>query len=163
MLIKLESKNVVTKQGKTGKPYKALEIKYAVGNKGDYPKTIFSFGEGKPVFDVLSTSDATWFEITEVQKGNYRNWTNAVPSEPKNNPSPKSNYETAEEREYRQLRIVRQSSLSNAVALLTLRGDKKVDEVEVIRIAEVFVDYVQNGLESAAMGAVEAMEDDIPF
>lgn len=55
---------------------------------------------------------------------------------------PKSNYETSEERAARQVMIVRQSSLSNAVALLDVQADKKATADQVITIAKQFEAYV---------------------
>jgi len=166
MKIEIVSKEKAKKIGKNGKPFDVLELRYKVGNK-EYPRTIFSFGDGKPVYDVLMTNDSKFFEITEDNSGKYPVWASAVPTVGEEaapaNKSPKSTYETPEEREYRQIRIVRQSSIASAVNLLTLRGDKKVDELEAIRVAEVFVNYVQNGLAEVVSSEFEKMSDDIPF
>lgn len=67
-----------------------------------------------------------------------------------------SNFESSEERAARQVMIVRQSSLSNAIALMTLQGDKKVGEEQVIALAKKFESYVLGN-------RVEQIEDDIPF
>jgi hypothetical protein len=56
------------------------------------------------------------------------------------NASPKSNYETPEERAKRQVLIVRQSSLSSAIALSTALKFK--DKKEVLSLAEEFVAFV---------------------
>ena len=55
-------------------------------------------------------------------------------------PSPKSNYETAEERAARQVLIVRQSSVSSAVDLAV--ANKIKDPQAVVEIAKVFEAYV---------------------
>lgn len=56
-------------------------------------------------------------------------------------PAPKSTYETAEERAKRQVYIIRQSSISNAIEML--KTDKKSPSVEeVLGVAKVFEDYV---------------------
>lgn len=167
MKIEIVSKEKTKKIGKNNKPFDVLELRYKVGNK-EYPRTIFSFGDGKPVYDVLMTNDSKFFEVTEDNSGKYPFWASAVPTTgdevaSTSNKSPKSTYETPEEREYRQVRIVRQSSIASAVSLLTLRGDKKVDELEVIRVAEVFVNYVQNGLAEAVANEFDNMQDEIPF
>jgi len=54
--------------------------------------------------------------------------------------TPKSNYETAEERAARQVLIVRQSSVSSAVDLAV--ANKVKDPQEVIKIAQAFEAYV---------------------
>lgn len=58
------------------------------------------------------------------------------------NPSPKSTYETAEERATRQVLIVRQSSLSNAVEFLGLNTKKVPSAQEVVEVASFFESYV---------------------
>lgn len=57
------------------------------------------------------------------------------------NASPKSNYETADERAARQVMIVRQSSISNAVALLKTEKHTPTTE-EVLAVAIQFENFV---------------------
>ena len=57
-------------------------------------------------------------------------------------PAPKSNYETSEERAQRQVYIIRQSSLSNAVAALAVAAKKAPSANEVIQLAKQFEAYV---------------------
>ncbi len=57
------------------------------------------------------------------------------------NTSPKSNYETADERAARQVMIVRQSSISNAVALLKTEKHTPTTE-EVLAVAKQFENFV---------------------
>lgn len=59
---------------------------------------------------------------------------------PVGNSSPKSTYETPEERAARQVLIVRQSSISSAVEFAC--ANKVKDEKEVIRLAKAFEAYV---------------------
>lgn len=80
--------------------------------------------------------------------------------------TPKSNYETAEERAARQVLIVRQSSISSAVDLAV--ANKVKDPQEVIKIAQTFEAYVF-GKEAAPVveeappgNFFEDMEDDFP-
>ena len=60
-----------------------------------------------------------------------------------------SQYETREERQTRQLHIVRQSSISNAIAMLTPGAKAPLDVSTVVKVAQDLVDFVyQNeGLE----------------
>ena len=79
------------------------------------------------------------------------------------NPTPKSTYETPEERAARQRLIVRQSCLSNAVE--TLKVDKKgVDPTEALKLAERYVGWVFG--EEASVSSIAPdfsdMDDDIP-
>lgn len=57
------------------------------------------------------------------------------------NATPKSNYETADERAARQVMIVRQSSISNAVALLKTEKHTPTTE-EVLAVAKQFENFV---------------------
>lgn len=57
-------------------------------------------------------------------------------------PSPKSTYETPEERAKKQVYIVRQSSISAAVDMLAANGGKKTTAKEVIEVAKEFEAYV---------------------
>lgn len=54
-------------------------------------------------------------------------------------PTPKSTYETAEERAAKQVYIVRQSSISSAIAL---NNNAKATPTDIIKTAKVFEDYV---------------------
>ena len=79
--------------------------------------------------------------------------------------TPKSNYETAEERAARQVLIVRQSSISSAVELAV--ANKVKDPQEVIKIAKEFEAYVfgnevKEEAPSASGNFFEDMEDDLP-
>ena len=87
------------------------------------------------------------------------------------NVTPKSNYETAEERAARQVMIVRQSSLSTAVAMLEAAADKKtpINPDTVITVAKQFEAYVFGkdavapAIEETPPGNFfEDMEDDLP-
>lgn len=71
----------------------------------------------------------------------------------------KGNWETSEERAARQVMIVRQSSLAQAVNFSELIGNKKADLEDIIAIARVFESYVlatkDNRPEVAQTGEVE--------
>lgn len=130
-------------------------------------KKVMSFAN-KDVFDTLTKAQfGEVYTITRVKndKG-YWDWTaanadsadgmvagpvSAAPAAntavaPRNvaTPAPKSNYETAEERAARQVMIVRQSSLSNAVNMFQHDKFKKFDLTanDVIGIAKDFENYV---------------------
>lgn len=117
-------------------------------------KKIMSFGATKDAFGVLSTAQAGQvFTVTVVKndKG-YNDWVSVVPGAgaPDSAPTPTksaapstrpSTYETAEERAQRQVLIVRQSSLSAAVATLAV-GSKGVKPTDVIDVAKQYEAYV---------------------
>ena len=79
-----------------------------------------------------------------------------------------STYSTVEERAQTQKYIVRQSSLTNALKLLELQGNKKVGTNDVIALAETFEAFVM-GYEPTALADSSKSEDladldsDIPF
>lgn len=69
-----------------------------------------------------------------------------------------SNYETKEERADRQRYIVKQSSISAAVSLLTIGAKTPPTAKEVIALADQFVDYVfDTGID------ISEIKDDIPY
>jgi len=71
--------------------------------------------------------------------------------------SPKSTYETPEERAARQILIVRQSSIASSVALLAANGGKKNTPQEVVDIAKFFEAYV------FGKDLFEELEEDVPL
>lgn len=120
-------------------------------------KKVMSFGNTKKAFTVLATaSPGESYDITVVKndKG-YNDWIDMVKSNGavaqevapvantgKASPAPKSNYETAEERAQRQVLIVRQSSLSSAVATLTAGAKAAPSADAVIALAKQYEAYV---------------------
>jgi hypothetical protein len=124
-------------------------------------KKVMSFGVTKDTFGVLSTAQpGQTFEVNVVKndKG-YNDWVSmqpangAVPSvsaagatavasaSKGSTPAPRSTYETPEERAQRQVLIVRQSSLSSAVATLAV-GSKVVKPEEVLALAKRYNEWV---------------------
>lgn len=71
-----------------------------------------------------------------------------------------SNYETKEERAARQVLIVKQSSLSAAIATLTPGAKTALSKDDVLALAETYSDWV---FQKPELGGVEEMSDDIPF
>lgn len=133
-------------------------------------KKLMSFGANAPAFSVLTKAqagDVFDIEVVKNDKG-YNDWVKCVPgtagaevagatsaattgySTPASKPgttgqvsAPRSNYETAEERARRQVLIVRQSSLSAAVATLTV-GAKALKKEDVVALAKEYEAYVFN-------------------
>jgi hypothetical protein len=123
-------------------------------------KKIMSFGAGKTAFDVLSVAQpGESFEVTtnKNDKG-YIDWVSlqkagaGVQSVPASNVQPGStktvaaasrgSFETPEERAQRQVLIVRQSSLSNAVATLAVGAKTALKKEDVIALATDYENYV---------------------
>lgn len=134
-------------------------------------KKVMSF-TNKDVFAALQKSSfGEIFEVSRVKndKG-FWDWVavstggaNTVPAQTEQvaapartgTVTPKSNYETSEERAARQVLIVKQSSISSAVELAV--ANKVKDPQEVIAIARQFYDYVFGNDKSKAY-AEEAKE-----
>jgi len=146
-------------------------------------KKVMSF-TFKQVYDVLSKAtfgQVYYIDRVKNDKG-YWDWTKAsttnettedVPMAPQQvanavkapSVSPKSTYETSEERAARQVMIVRQSSISSAVALLAANGGKKNTAEEALTIAKEFEAYVM-GKEPVVIHDPESfadMPEDVPF
>jgi hypothetical protein len=130
------------------------------------------------IFNVTRVkNDKGFWDWTAVRGGSMADsasnsvGTNDVPATSnfvKGTPSPKSNYETTEERAARQVLIVRQSSISSAFEFAFAHNTK--DPQEVIAIAKQFEAYVF-GKEAAGVAEevpeppknfFEDMADDLP-
>jgi hypothetical protein len=73
-----------------------------------------------------------------------------------------SNYETKEERAARQVLIVKQSSLSSAVATLSPGAKTALDANAVLELAQKYADWVFTTEDTEGSG-FESMSNDIPF
>lgn len=72
-----------------------------------------------------------------------------------------SNHETKEERAARQVLIVKQSSLSNAVAVLSVGAKTAPAKESVTELAQHFTDWVLGA--NVKSDRIEDMDDDLPF
>ena len=81
--------------------------------------------------------------------------------------SSSSTYSTVEERAQTQKYIVRQSSITAALKLLELRGEKKAGVDDVLDFAAYFeayvMDYEPTALADSSKSSFDDMDDDIPF
>lgn len=127
-------------------------------------KKLMGFGGGKPAYDVLlNASTGEVYEVTTNKNpAGYIDWIAAVKSEGGAAPGPapsrtaptnvgntsgsttttRSTYETPEERAKKQVYIVRQSSLSSAIDLLSVGSKSSPDVEKVIETAKRFEDFV---------------------
>ena len=149
-------------------------------NKDVYNKpTKATFGETFEVTRQKSADDKYWNWIALNPAGSVpAEIPNAVASPTsggyaaplkQGNVTPKSTYETAEERAARQVLIVRQSSLGHALEYAATNKIK--DETEVLALASRFSDWVfqKEGIKAVAPSIPEVptgffgdMEDDLP-
>lgn len=156
MQIQIVTTTVTTKPTARGS-YQELEVVYKnITFQGKVEsKKIMSFGAGATAFKTLSESSqgSTWDVVVVKNDKGYNDWTAVTPSTgapaaveqsaaARSNPTPKSNYETSEERAQRQILIVRQSSLSSSVALLTAGAKSPPKLAEVLDVAKAFEAYV---------------------
>jgi hypothetical protein len=172
-LLSVDIKTVPTAKGS----YQTADVAYKNNSfQGKVEgKKVMSFGATKDSFSTLALAQpGESYEVTIVKndKG-YNDWVSMAKAEAgANSPAvsapaggkapaatPRSTYETPEERAQRQVLIVRQSSLSAAVNLL-LAGAKTPPPVEnVLAIAKQFEDYVFG---KQAPGPISEMSDDFP-
>lgn len=153
--------------------YKQISLKYFNIDKDAEGSTkVVSFGDSKDAF--LSLVEARPGDVYEVElkkNGEYWNFVKATKLESgtggnvggtsKTSSSPRSTYETPEERALRQIYIVRQSSLERAITYFGLIGEKKATVDDVLSLATTFSDFVFKGLNKPI--TVETMDDDIPL
>jgi hypothetical protein len=156
---------------KKGGSYDVLEVAFKNLDSGKVEgKKIMSFNH-KPVFDALSKAQAgNKFDVKLVKEGDYWNWTqvtegtgetSAKPTAKESFTSPKSTYETAEERAVRQRLIVRQSSISAAIGVLAPGSKGPLDPELVLDIADRFTDWVFE--RPVGVAGIVAMDDDVPL
>ena len=168
-----------THQAKNGRQYQSIEIMYKNDQGQAQSKKLMSFAN-PAVFkaaqewakgDVVHVS-------TEKDQNGYWQWTAvgtadtttdnrgddssaATPTQAKAATRVSgSNYETKDERAARQVMIVRQSSLSNAVATLAIEGSKATAN-DVVSLAKLYEGYVLGSEPSGA--SINDLESDIPF
>lgn len=185
MKIQILSNQQTQAMTKGGKPYNFLELSFKNLNTGKVEgKKLMPFGETKAAFESLSTAGPQeFFEITTVKNTStgYWDWTEAVRTEagttsPQQFPakvaggtttSPKSTYETPEERAAKQVYIVRQSSISSAIAMLTPGSKSALDVDAVLAVAAQLEDFVfgkDKQIEPVTGAqALADMSDDVPF
>lgn len=155
----------------TGK-YKTCTAYYRMGSK-EYTKKVVSFGDNKPVFDVLTTQALPGvFEIEIDEDSQYKNWVKATPIAKQMGQSAevgkaptaslKSTYETPEERAQRQVYIARQSSLERASEYYQ---ELAPDVVKILELTDIYVTYVMEGLDKALQKLAEGSmtKDELVF
>ncbi len=170
---------------KANKPYEVLEVTFKNLTFGKVEaKKLMPFGENKSAFDVLSKAvQGETFDIQVVKNAaGYNDWVAAVPAgtavsgpasgqstgetgtyTPRAAPAKTSStYETPEERAKKQVYIIRQSSLSTAVAALSVGTKQAPSSSDVINYAKDLEAFVM-GIPSIVEGSgFDDMGDDLP-
>ena len=153
----------ITNAGSGKKSWQVAEVVYTSDRGENKNKKIMSFGN-PAVFAVLSKQPRGWHTV-ETEGAPYYNWSSieaandAAPAAAdvvKSGTVSKSTYETAEERKIKQLYIIRQSSISNAIDYLKLDSGREHDGgiLALLNIAQEFVDFVYQTDEN--LGAVDS-------
>ena len=116
----------------------------------------------------LSAGDS--FVATLEKKGEYWNWlaikksTGETPTMAKPAAtSTGSNWETAEERKNKQVYIIRQSSISAALKVLELNGNKKISVKDVTLLADELTNWVLGQAKQETEATFDDLENDIPY
>lgn len=165
--MRIEVKSVIVEN--KGK-YKAATVEYTDVQKNEPgKKMLVSFGNFSDTFLVMAQAKQGETYDVELKKGDkFWDWASATKVETllgnpvkAATPSPKSTYETPEERAAKQVYIVRQSSLERAIQLFELQGNKKVSENDVTKLAQFFTDFVM-GKESNPMLDIINIDNDVP-
>lgn len=157
-----------THAAKNGRSYQSIEVTYKNEQGQTQSKKLMSFSNPTVFNHIRDLTKGDALNVTTEKDANgYWQWTgiggdNAVSETKQATPATGgrvtgSNYETKEERAQRQLYIIRQSSLANAVEIL----NKGADTREVLKLAEELVNYVL--AKSKGIDAINELEDDIPL
>jgi hypothetical protein len=173
----------------TGKPYDKLDIAYknlTFGGKVE-GKLVMPFGTTAPAHKILSNAQGGQVYDINVVKNDkgYNDWTTATlsngapPQQEQTTPSyaPRQNqatganaprtstYETPEERAKKQVYIVRQSSISAAVASLSVGSKSALKPSDVVAVAREYEAYVfDTAVKQDDFGSgFDDMNDDVPL
>lgn len=156
MLVKVVSVNREDIPNKNGKgTYGKLTVAYRNDQGKLAEKPLLSF-TNPAVFKAFERAQAgDEINVKSEKVGDYWNWTGILADGETASVSTQapasggtvtrvtgSNYETKEERALKQRYIVKQSSISAAVAILTVGAKSAPNAKDVIALADEFVDYV---------------------
>lgn len=175
MQIQIIATSVETKPTAKGS-YQQLEVTYKnLSYQGKVEsKKLMSFGANAGAFKTLSeaSNGSTWdVSVVKNDKG-YNDWTSVVVSNgesavpqaavaAKAQIGARSTYETPEERAQRQILIVRQSSLSAAIATLSV-GAKALKPADVMDVAKQYENYVFDVRDPGPSGFEDLPDFDVP-
>ena len=159
--------------------YTVLTVVYKdLGQNKVGEKKLMSFKE-KSVFDAFAQSKSgDIFTVTMEEGEKYWEWTAVSNAPPNSNPAGSAGttplaatptksagtWETPEERAIKQVYIIKQSSISNAVAVLTCGAKSPPSFNDIVALAEQFKDYVlDTGATSNQVNpGVKVMMSDVP-
>ena len=173
--------SVNTHSAKNGRQYQSLEVTYKNEQGQAQSKKLMSFSNPDVFKTAQSWTKGDSVNIATEKDGNgYWQWTKIlaegesapVSNAPASNAGGSntrvtgSNYPKQEERAQTQVYIIRQSSLTNAVATLTTKG-KPITSDEVLTLARVYEGHVlviENKPQAIKEpSSIEDLSSDIPF
>ena len=178
MQIQIIATSVETKPTQKGTSYQLLEVTYKnLTYQGKVEsKKLMSFGANASAFKALANAQAgQLYDVTVVKndKG-YNDWTAIAASTGESSAAPaatkaggaatsagRSTYETPEERAQRQVYIIRQSSISSAIATLAV-GAKSLKPEDVLAVAKQYENYVFDVKDPGPSGFEDLPNFDIP-
>ncbi len=192
MIIEILSTAVKTLPGKKpGTSYQALEVAFRNKTFGDKVegKKLMSFGATGETFKKLAIAQAGEVYDIVVQKNDagFNDWISAKKSDSSQGTSestggvatparasatsvgytatPKSTYETPEERAKKQVYIVRQSSITAALTTLTAASKTPPQVDDVLKVASQYEAFVFGDNKEAVVPSTDFsdLEDDIAF
>jgi hypothetical protein len=150
MLIKIVNVSVETVPSGKGRSYEKAVVMYDANGR-EQKFTLMSFTNPAVFKAIKDSTPGQEFEVVvgKNDKG-YDTWTsvNAVAAGSVSSAAPrtatvaKSTYETPEERKLKQLYIIKQSSISNALAYYKDTIGEPVTVEKVIETAQQFVDWI---------------------
>lgn len=174
-VLSVQATNKPTKNGS----YMQLDVAYKRLDTGKVEgKKVMSFASKDAYVALQHAVTGNHYMVTTEKIGEYWQWTavervsndarvpssDAVPAKSVGNASPKSTYETPEERAKRQVLIVRQSSLANAIDTLSINpGKDKLLIDDVLELAQQYVDFVFDNNTKVPSMDIGDMDDDIPL
>ena len=146
-----------------GKKYKVCELGYRTEDGKVKGMRILSFGDYKPIFDEATSAkpgdvmeaafrqnDKGYWEFSTLKNTGVKYTIETMEEAksmgstiPQGSASTRGTWETPDERQARQVMIVRQSSLSTAQAMLEANKVKAEPE-DVIKVAMMFESYVMH-------------------
>lgn len=149
MSIVVKSVTPVEEVKKGKNTYNTLTVTYEKDGKTEAKKMV-DFNNPDVFKKVSELAPNTSANVTVEKQGDFWQWTaisttsggSMAEAGTRAAARSTSTYETAEERAKKQVYIVRQSSISNALAYLELTGNKKAEIDAVVDVAKAFESYV---------------------
>lgn len=152
-VIEVIQTKVETKPSKTGKTFQQCELTYKRLDTGKMEaKKLMSFTT-PAIFSAASAAAAgSQWEVVSEKEGEYWQWKSFTAIAPGATPSSKpvvagtikSTYETPEERAKKQVYIIKQSSLAQAIALLSVGAKVPPSTELVLQEAQKFTAWVMD-------------------